>query len=1069
MRACALGHYQPMTAERACHACGEANPERARFCQACGARLEPEARPSRRTVTVLFADLVASTAIAERLDPESMRSLMEGLFARLRALIERHGGRVEKYIGDAVMALFGVPRTHEDDALRAVKAALELQEAAAALSADAAARWGVEVALRVGVNTGEVVVAEAAGGGPRVVGDPVNVAARLQEAAAPGEVLVGEGTRRLVAAVLASEEVEPLALKGKGAPVAAHRALRLLPEARAVRPQRAPLVGRATERALLESVVTRSAAGESCHLLTVLGAAGVGKSRLVAEVLEKERGRVTVLAGRCLAYGEGITYWPAAEIVRRAAGISGSDTPADAGARVAALVAGAPEAADIAPRLCTLLGLDELPTTPEETLWAFRRFTELLAARAPLALVFDDLHWAEPGLLDLIEHLAERVLGAPVLLACLARPELLEQRPAWGAGRPNSIALLLEPLDGAASAELGAHLLGGELEPALAARLTEISGGNPLFVEELLAMLADQGMLVRRDGTWRAAAPLDDIAIPLTIGALLAARLDRLEDDERLLLEHASVIGKQFARSELEQLCPQELKERLGAVLTALVRREVVRPDPGAGLAGEAYSFRHILLRDAAYGALPKRLRALLHEAYARHLEGSGGARAAEVEEFAGYHLERAARYIAELGGEPEVHARLAHDAARHLAAAGRRAQARGEVRAAANLLERAAQLLPADDAERTELLISLGEALLGTLDLARAQQALDDAVASAAGRERSLQARALTARMFLELTVAPAGRVEEIGGEASDLLREIEGLGDDLALARLWFLLSQVQMIRARAADCQRALERTVHHALRAGNPAIEHEAYAWLASALLYGPAPADEGVKLCAEVIDKAGANRRVAALAEVTLGALRAMQGRIDEGRGLCARARARLRDLGHLFTHAYTAQQAALIELLAGDPGAAERELASSYAVLERGGEEGFSSSHAAMLAHACYLQGRYDEAERYALLSEHSAGEEDITAHAEARAARAKVMARRGEHGVAALLAREASELAETSDFLQMIGLTLCDEAEVLALAGKDGDAAALRRRALLLFEQKGDTVDARRAAALLG
>lgn len=1063
-----VSHYQPVMAERACPSCGEANPGRARFCLACGTRLEAETRASRRTVTVLFADLAGSTAIGERLDPESTRALMERLFESMRAVVELHGGRVEKYIGDAVMAVFGVPRAHEDDALRAVKAALELQQAVAALSAEARARWGVELFLRVGVNTGEVVLSDGTATGPQVVGDPVNVAARLQQAAAPGQVLLGEDTSRLVRAAVVTEEVGPLTLKGKRLPVGAYRALRLAPERRAGRPRRAPLVGRATEYALLDSIVTRSTQGHTCHLLTVLGVAGIGKSRLVAEVLEHARRHMTVLAGRCLPYGEGITYWPAAEIVRRAAGITTSDPPARARARVAELVGDAPEATDIAARLGTLLGLDELPTTTEETLWSFRRFVELLAARAPVALVFDDLHWAEPGLLDLIEHVAERMLGAPVLIVCLARPELLDQRPAWGAGRANAVTLALEPLDEERSAELGAHLLGGGLAPALAARLAEVSGGNPLFVEELLAMLVEQGALTRSGSSWDVTAPLDDMEIPPTIGALLAARLDHLEDDERELLEHASVIGKQFAREELEHLCPQSLRARLGSVLDALVRREIVRPDPGAGLAGESYSFRHILLRDAAYQGLPKRMRAHLHEAYARQLEGSTQTRAADIEEFAGYHLEQAAGYIGELGDAPGDHARLALDAARHLAAAGRRALARGEVRAACNLLERAAELLPGDHPERAELLIALGEALLGILDLPRAQQALDDAVACSAGRQRSLQARALTARMFLELTVAPAGRVEEIGSEANDLLHEIEGLGDDLALARLWFLLSQVQMIKARAADCRVALERTVHHAARAGDLATEYEAYSWLTIALLYGPAPADEGAKICAEVIDKSGADRRVASLAQVALGALRAMQGEIGEGRQLCAEARARLRDLGHLLTHAHTAQSAALIELLAGDPSAAERVLSSSYAVLERGGEKGFSSSHAAMLAHACYLQGRYDDAERYALLSENVAGDEDITAHVEARAVRAKVMARRGELAVAAVMAREASELAQTSDFLQMTGLTLCDEAEVLALAGNHEGAAALRRQALLLFEQKGDVVDARRTAALL-
>ena len=573
----------------------------------------------RKVVTVLFCDVVGSTALGETTDPEVTRVLMARYFEGMKAAVERHGGTVEKFIGDAVMAVFGIPQVHEDDALRACRAALEMQEALPELALQG----------RIGINTGEVVT----GTEERLAtGDPVNVAARLQQAAEPGEVLLGEPTLELVRGAVETTALEPLEVKGKSEPVEAFRLL----ATREAAPRPGPrFVGREQELALIQAAWQRALSKQGCELVTIAGEAGVGKSRLVAEALSSIDAHV--VRGRCLPYGEGITYWPVVEALKQ--------------------VDALPSDPDAAASIRSLLGESEAGTSAEEIAWAFRK---LLEEQAPLIAVFDDIQWGEETFLDLIEHAALLSSGAAILLLCLARPELVERRPTW------PVALRLEPLS---ETDVG-ELLPGTILSRQRDLIIHASGGNPLFVTEMVAMAGEA------EG---------EVAVPPTLQALLAARLDQLEPAERSVLERGAVEGEIFHRGAVQAL--EDVEQQVTPRLASLVRKELIRPDNSRFPGEDAFRFRHVLIRDAAYDGLSKVTRARLHEAFAAWLDGR---ELVELDELVGYHLEQACRYKTELG---EGDFALAGQAGERLAVAGRRALWRGDDGAAAGLLERALKL----------------------------------------------------------------------------------------------------------------------------------------------------------------------------------------------------------------------------------------------------------------------------------------------------------------------------------------------------------------------------------------
>jgi len=610
----------------------------------------------RKTVTVLFCDVTGSTGLGERLDPESLRKVMTRYFDLARTSLERHGGTVEKFIGDAVVAVFGIPAVHEDDALRACRAAVEIREAVADLSKQLERDLGTGLEVRIGVNTGEVVAGDPSAGQALVTGDAVNVAARLEQAAAPGEVLIGEATHRLVRDAVLAEATEPLALKGKSGWVAAYRLLEVHPTAPGVsRRLDSPLVGRDRELGLLRQALERAVSERACHLFTVLGAAGVGKSRLVEEFAEGLAG-ARVLRGRCLPYGEGITFFPVVEVLKQATGARDFEEPAVLQRKICEVVAGDEHGELICARLAHLLGLAEGEAVPEETSWAIRRFLEALARERPLVVVLDDVQWGEAAFLDLVEHVADWTRDAPILLVCVARPELLDVRPGWGGGKLNATSILLEPLPHDQCERLVANLLGAEeLAQEVRERVLASAEGNPLFVEQMVQVLIDDGVLARKDGRWAAVGDLSSVRVPPTIQALLRARLDRLSAEERAAIQRASVVGRGFFRGAVLAMSPEPERAAVDAALTSLVRKDLARSTPSTLSGEDAFRFRHLLIRDAAYEGIPKELRAELHERFAGWLTQVAGSRVEEQEEILGYHLEQASRYRQELGPVDEA------------------------------------------------------------------------------------------------------------------------------------------------------------------------------------------------------------------------------------------------------------------------------------------------------------------------------------------------------------------------------------------------------------------------------
>ena len=696
-----------------CPTCGQENPEIARFCLACAAPLVARATRTqdvRKTITVIFADVVGSTALAEQLDAESLRLVIGRYFQEMRAVIERHGGRVEKFIGDAVMAVFGIPVVHEDDALRAARAAVEMRDALATLNEALEREHGVAIQVRVGVNTGEVVVGDPSDAQRFATGDAVNVAARLEQAAQPGEILIGESTYRLVRGAVTAEFVAPLLLKGKAEAVPAARLLGVMGPA-ATRPA-SPIVGRDNELALLTAAFERVVSGHVCHLVTVIGSAGVGKSRLIDEFLLQRSHEATVLRGRCLSYGEGITFWPVRNVITEAAGLTSEESRESAREKIRVLVESAPDADLIVDRVADAIGVSPAVGGQRGTAWAIGRMFEELARRRPLVVVFDDVHWGEPTFLDLVEAIAAESRPAPILVLCMARPDLLEDRPDWGERSQGATRLLAgaahcRRIGAACQNLLGAPEDGHELRR----RITEAAEGNPFFVEEMVAMLVDEGLLVGRDGRLSTTGDSSQVSLPASIQALLGARLDRLDREDRAVLERGSVEGKVFHRGAVLELSPSAERSLLDERLARLLERDFLQPSRAGFRDEQAFGFRHQLLRDVAYDSVPKALRAELHETFAGWLENKADDRAQEFDEILGYHLQQAYGYRSDLGPVDERGRALATHAASHLASAGSRAYARGDMSGTRTLLARALTLLPTESADRADVVLRLDDA----------------------------------------------------------------------------------------------------------------------------------------------------------------------------------------------------------------------------------------------------------------------------------------------------------------------------------------------------------------------
>ena len=1052
-----------------CPSCGEENPKRFRLCGFCGTQLVAGAPPQevRKTVTIVFSDLKGSTSLGEKLDSESLQGLMSRYFDRMRDVLERHGGTVEKFIGDAIMAVFGLPKVHEDDALRAVRAAAEMQRTLVELNEELERDWGASLTTRTGVNTGEVVTGDPRAGQRLVLGDAVNVAARLEQAAGEMEVLLGELTSRLVRDAVEAEAVEPLELKGKSKPVPAYK-LVSIPSAPSQEPATFPLIGRDSELALLTRELERAVDDRECRLVTLLGDPGVGKSRLVGEFSAAVGAEADVFGGRCLAYGRGITFWPLAEALRQAAGIVDDDAPPAARAKLSAIV----DDDAVAERIASAFGLSEQQFLVDEVFWAVRRVLETLARRRPLVVVFDDIHWAEQTFLELIEHLVDTVRDAPLLLLCPARPILLEQRPSW-AQRPKEVRLVLTPLSQADVALVLENLLGSPDIPEDARRrIVEAAEGNPLFAEQLLSMMVDEGLLRHDDGRWVAAGDLSRLSVPPTIQALLAARLDQLEHEERLVLEAAAVVGQRFAQDAVQELVPDLAAKDVAAHLAALRRKQLVRPQRSDVHGARTFRFHHILVRDAAYQGILKRSRATLHERFVAWADRVNRLRdrESEFEEILGYHLEQAHGYLSELGPLDDHGRELGMRAAERLASPGRRAFARGDMPAAANLLRRAAALLPAHDRRRLELLPSLGEALGEIGEFAWAEVFLDEAVqGSGATGEPTLLARAELVRLLVGSHSKDGWSQDEVVRRAEVSIPVFEAAGDDAGLAQAYRLLAWAHGTACRYDAAAAAAERAVEHARLAGDERQRTHAASQYAVAAVEGPKPVLEAIERCEEIVEQVTDDRRSCGTVMGHLGCLEAMRGRFDRARELCSTGRLLLQDTGLNVVAASRSQDSCIVEMLAGDPAAAERDLRRDFDALTEMGEAYLLSTIAGELARAVYVQGRIGEAEELSRIAEQFSAADDVTSQALWRSVRAKALALRGDPDSALGLAEEAVALLRVTDALVRQADALVDEAEVLGLLGRGAEARERLQEAIRLFERKGNFVAAEQARSALG
>ncbi len=987
-----------------CPACGTENRAGARFCDVCGAVLtqEPE-RDQRKVVTVLFCDVTGSTALGERLDPEALRTVMADYFAVARAAIERHGGTVEKFIGDAVMAVFGVPTVREDDALRAVRAAVELRDAA-----------GLDV--RIGVNTGEVVTGT---GETLVTGDAVNVAARLEQGAGVGEVLVGESTYQLVRDAVDAELVPPIEAKGKSEPVTAYRLRSLTGGAAYERRLDAPLVGRERERRLLVDAWERCRSEKACALFTVLGSAGVGKSRLAAEFLSGLDARV--VAGRCLSYGEGITYWPVVEAVKQ---LLGDERPPNAA--IASLLGDGDAAAD-------------------DVASAVRRLLEASARTRPLVVVFDDLQWAEPTFLDLVEHVTDWSRDAPLLVLCLARPELLDLRSGWGGGKLNATTVLLEPLTELETDELIERLLGAEeLAASLRERIRDAAEGNPLFVEQMLAMVQDSDE--------------HEVAVPPTIQALLAARLDQLPSGERLALERGAVEGQVFHRGAVQALAPNE--PSIPAQLLGLVRKELVRPTAATLPEDDAFRFRHLLIRDAAYDALPKATRAELHERFAAWLEEHGRG-LVELDEILGYHLEQAARYRVELGGGPGA---LAVRAGTHLTAAGTRAVNRGDFAAGKHLLLRAVELLEHGSRERGAALPWLGVALYSIGEFAESDRVLTEGVDFAEAEDAAI---AFFLRSFGRGHNPVEG--ETIEGLAQGVRARLAGLGDasPLAYAEGYHALGRFAFWQGQTTALLEAATLAREYARCAGVTVLEGLCAVMIGAALIYGESSWSEYEEFARGLLDERDRLGRVVDNALAGLAVAASSQGRTDESIQLFAEYEAALVERGDEYSARTQGQNRGYGLYLVGELEAAEQIYRQSWNALGEAGERGFRSTLGGLLALVLVELDRRDEAEDILAQVDGMSAEDDWLTVACADVVRARLATLDGRHEDAVAAAGHAAELGNAGYFMLRPWFTT-ELGRALAAAGREDEARDVLVEAIRVADVKGSLLYARRARNVL-
>ena len=990
-------------------------------------------REERRLLTVLFADVVGSTELGSQTDPEVLRQQMTRYYERMKEVAETHGGTVEKFIGDAVMVVFGVPRIHDDDAERAIRCGLAMQEAMAALNRE----LDTQLAVRVGINSGEAVV-QSGDDGQFIVGDAVNVAARLQQNADAGEVIAGPLTEQLTRSAVEYERRAPVSAKGKTTPLRAFRAIRTTTavprQFRGVPGLHAPLIGRDRELQFMVNTFSRVVEDRQAHLVTLLGSAGIGKSRLVEEGLRRLGAAFSprVRQGRCLPYGTGITYWPFIEILRDDAGISLEDDHEMAIGKLHQRLASLPLPPDqvraVERRLAVVLGVEAadvaIPEVPAarvnaELAWAIRRHIEAQAADNPVVVVVDDLQWAEPPILELIQHVTQRSTAVPVLWLCVARPEFLEAQPQWGAGRSNTSLITLNPLNAAETSTLIARLLEVEdIPPALHQQLLERSEGNPLFCEEFIRMLIDEGQLLHVEQRWRAGAGAREIRVPESIQALLAARLDSLPEGQKQIIKAASIVGERFTSEQIAAFNGQvDTTEALDDLLkTGLVLEDTASADRSG------YRFKHLLIRDTAYSTLSKKDRGDLHGQFARHLETVTGDRADEYAEIIAHHADRA--YV------------LAREM--RLPEAAVRPRAQMVLRWNLFLAERAR---------------SRGDWSMAAERMARARETIEDLHEEEIGGDR-LRLRLLEAEQHANLdqydgALAAAAEVVE---KASRIERWDLAAAAQLCIAR-------IQQQRApNSAQSTPQIAEAARLFRLAGDPVGELETE-WMTVIARLGenqwPTTFGEGAALAegaAALNDPARAGSWFSILA---LHA--AMAGQPDKARDYIASAKPLLAQAGVRST-TFLVIAESLLEMASDQLGAAAQRLRDAIAAEEH---EGFSTLFLHRSLAICLMRsGGLIEADTVlesALKRSEESGE--LWNRCELFAKRGVVAVRRGDLQAAEGYVRRSLETALPNDVSGAVESNWA-LAELRAAEGRDDDAEAAYRRIMALSAEYYDVLE---------
>ena len=964
----------------------------------------------RKLATVLFADLVGSTQLLDGQDPEITRRRVTSFFDGVQRCIETHGGTVEKFAGDAVMAAFGIPIAHEDDADRAVRAGLGILDHVLELGLEA----------RVGIEAGEVVVDET--DSTFATGEAVNVAARLQQAAAPGEILIGESAHRLTAGRIEAESAGPLELRGFRNPIAAYRAIAVRdgqPHAKVS----APFVGRLSELDLLENTLARTIRDRRPHVFTVYGEPGVGKSRLIREFLAGVEG-TTILSGRALPYGEGVTYWPLAEMVKSAAGIT-DDDPMETAKQKLIECCGDEAIAELLGLASGVMEAVEGERGAPEIAWAAREFADELADVQPLIMVFEDIHWAEEPLLELIDHLAQWVRERALLILCLARPELLDVRPGWGGGRVRSTAIELEPLgrddsEALADALLEEHQVSGNIR----ARLLDKAEGNPLFVEETVRMLLEQGA----DGGDR---------IPDSLQAMIGARIDRLPAGAKIVLQRGSVIGRTFWAGAIDHLSPEYDADELEDLLDDLLLRDLVTREERSTIGGEAaYRFKHVLIREVAYGGLSKSGRAEYHTRFAEWLREKADK---EVIEIRAYHLDQACLLYAELDGHPPEE--LARTAAKALASAGKRALALESNLSARKLLLRSVEL---ESTLGRRFLAARAAWQLGDLPVVRDEMTVLVAEAAAEG-DRAIQSRALTA--LSEVAASLDGelvRAAELADEALEVVEADDHDGRFRALDRR----ARVARWAGREAEAEEYLQQALESARAAARK--DHEARAALQLAGIYvGRMDEDKAAPLIDRALALAEESGSIVARASAaqSKGGLHRVRRQYEEAEGWLTKALDLYRETASVPEIAWTSRQLAQVAWETGNPAKAEKLFRESIRLLAPMKERGTLCESQRLLAQLLLAEGRIDEAEKFALAARETVSAEDVTSRATTRVALAQVRAAQGRYEEADTLFAEAAEIIGSSEHCRILLDVLPPYADFLRGLERDAEAAELEAR----------------------